>query len=53
VTEPYEVDLTKPSRRALAEQLPIDVAVAASEFILGPLFVAFTEHCAEDDTCEA
>ncbi|WP_246868971.1 type II toxin-antitoxin system RelE/ParE family toxin [Saccharopolyspora sp. ASAGF58] len=37
MTEPYEVDLTKPARRALAEQLPVEVAMAASEFILGPL----------------
>lgn len=33
----YEVDLTKSARRALAEQLPADVAMAAFEFILGPL----------------
>ena len=34
---PYEVDLTKTARRALAEQLPLDVAVGVSEFLVGPL----------------
>jgi mRNA-degrading endonuclease RelE of RelBE toxin-antitoxin system len=36
VTEPapYEVALTK---TALAEQLPLDIAVGVSEFLLGPL----------------
>lgn len=34
---PYEVDLTKTARRALAEQLPLEVALAVSDFLLGPL----------------
>jgi mRNA interferase RelE/StbE len=33
----YEVALTKTARRALAEQLPLDVAVGVSDFLLGPL----------------
>lgn len=35
--EPYEVALTRPARRALAETLPLDVAVGVSDFIVGPL----------------
>ena len=34
---PYEVDLTKTARRALAEHLPLEVTLAVSEFLLGPL----------------
>jgi mRNA interferase RelE/StbE len=37
VTHPYEVDLTRTARRALAETLPLDVAVGVSDFITGPL----------------
>jgi mRNA interferase RelE/StbE len=38
VTEPvYEVDLARPARRALAESLPLDVALGVSDFITGPL----------------
>jgi mRNA interferase RelE/StbE len=37
VTDPYEVALTKTARRALAEKLPLDVAIGASDFISGPL----------------
>lgn len=33
----YELGTTRPARRALAERLPRDVAVAAAEFITGPL----------------
>lgn len=33
----YTIDLTRPARRALAEQLPLDVAVAVTEFLAGPL----------------
>jgi len=36
-TEPYEVDLTRAARRALAEQLPVDVAVGVADFLIGPL----------------
>lgn len=35
--EPYEVALTRTARRALAERVSVDVAVAASEFIAGLL----------------
>jgi len=35
--QPYEVDLTRTARRDLAERLPLDVAVGASDFIMGPL----------------
>jgi len=35
--EPYEVALQRAARRALAEELPLDVAVGVSEFITGPL----------------
>jgi mRNA interferase RelE/StbE len=37
VNEPYEVDLTRAARRALAESLPLDVAIGVSEFITGAL----------------
>jgi mRNA-degrading endonuclease RelE of RelBE toxin-antitoxin system len=38
VTEgPYEVALKRAARRALAEELPLDVAVGVSEFITGAL----------------
>jgi mRNA interferase RelE/StbE len=37
VTYPYEVDLTHTARRALAETLPLDVAIGVSDFITGPL----------------
>lgn len=33
----YEVALTKTARRALAEELPLDVAIGVSEFLVGPL----------------
>ncbi len=35
--QPYEVALNRAARRALAETLPLDVAVGVSEFITGPL----------------
>jgi mRNA interferase RelE/StbE len=35
--EPYDVSLTRTARRHLAEHLPLDVAIGASEFITGPL----------------
>jgi mRNA interferase RelE/StbE len=38
--EPYELGMTRPARRAIAELLPEDVAVAAVEFITGPLLEA-------------
>jgi len=38
--EPYELGLTRPARRAIAEMLPEDVAAAAVEFITGPLLAA-------------
>jgi len=34
---PYEVDLTRTARRALAETLPLDVVVGVSDFLTGPL----------------
>lgn len=34
---PYELGTAPPARRALAERLPPEVAVAAAEFISGPL----------------
>jgi mRNA interferase RelE/StbE len=37
VTGRYELGTAPPARRALAELLPQDVAVAAMEFITGPL----------------
>lgn len=33
----YEVALNAAARRALAEALPLDVAIGVSEFIIGPL----------------
>ena len=35
--EPYEVALNRSARRALAETLPLDVAIGVSDFITGPL----------------
>lgn len=35
--EPYEVALNRSARRALAETLPLDVAIGVSHFITGPL----------------
>jgi mRNA interferase RelE/StbE len=35
--QPYEIDLTRTARRALAERLPLDVVIGALEFIDGPL----------------
>lgn len=37
MSHPYEVDLTRTARRALAETLPLDVAIGVSDFITGPL----------------
>ncbi len=37
MTDRYEIDLTRAARRALAETLPLDVAIGVSEFLLGPL----------------
>ena len=39
-TEPYELGLTGPARRAISKLLPEDVAAAAIEFITGPLLEA-------------
>jgi mRNA interferase RelE/StbE len=39
-TEPYELGMTRPARRAISESLPEDVAAAAVEFITGPLLEA-------------
>ncbi len=39
-TEPYELGLTRPARRAISESLPEDIAAAAVEFITGPLMEA-------------
>lgn len=39
MTAPYEVDLTRAARRALAESLPLDVAIGVSDFLTGPLAV--------------
>jgi len=36
----YELGMTRPARRAIAEGLPEDVAAAAVEFITGPLLHA-------------
>jgi mRNA interferase RelE/StbE len=38
--EPYELGMTRPARHAISESLPEDVAVAAVEFITGPLLDA-------------
>lgn len=35
--QPYEVDLTRTARRALAETLPLEVAIGVSDFLTGPL----------------
>lgn len=35
--ERYTINLTRGARRALAEQLPVDVAAGAVEFFAGPL----------------
>lgn len=37
MTEPYRLGTAPPARRAIADGLPPDVAVAAVEFITGPL----------------
>ena len=37
MTDPYELGIAPPARRALAERLPPVVAGAAVEFITGPL----------------
>jgi mRNA interferase RelE/StbE len=37
VNDPYELGTAPPGRRALADRLPPEVAVAAAEFITGPL----------------
>ena len=37
MTDPYELGMTRPARRAISESLPEDVATAAVEFITGPL----------------
>ncbi|MGH3276491.1 MAG: type II toxin-antitoxin system RelE family toxin [Streptosporangiaceae bacterium] len=36
-TEPYDLGLARPARRAISEGLPEDVAAAAVEFLTGPL----------------
>ena len=37
MTAAYELGTAPPARRALAEKLPVDVAITAAEFITGPL----------------
>lgn len=37
MSDPYALGTASPARRALADRLPPDVAVAAAEFITGPL----------------
>lgn len=37
MTTSYELGLARPARRALAEVLPSEIALAAVEFITGPL----------------
>ncbi len=37
MTSRFEVDLTRAARRALAETLPLDVAVAVADFLTGAL----------------
>jgi mRNA interferase RelE/StbE len=39
-TEPCELGMALPARRAISESLPEDVAAAAVEFITGPLLQA-------------
>jgi mRNA interferase RelE/StbE len=36
-SDPYELGMARPARRAICETLPEDVATAAVEFITGPL----------------
>ena len=36
-SDPYELGMARPARRAISEALPEDVAAAAVEFITGPL----------------
>jgi mRNA interferase RelE/StbE len=38
--EPYELGMARPARRAISESLPEEVAVAAVDFITGPLLEA-------------
>lgn len=40
MSEPYELGTAPPARRALAERSPPEVAVAAAEFVTGPLLDA-------------
>ena len=40
IAEPYELGMARPARRAISESLPEDVAVAAVDFITGPLLEA-------------
>jgi mRNA interferase RelE/StbE len=37
IPQPYEVALNRAARRALAESLPLAVAIGVSDFITGPL----------------
>lgn len=37
MSQPYELGTAPPARRALADRLPPEVAIAAVEFITGPL----------------
>lgn len=39
-SEPYELGMARPARRAISELLPEDVAAAVVEFITGPLLQA-------------
>jgi mRNA-degrading endonuclease RelE of RelBE toxin-antitoxin system len=39
-TEPYQLGIARPARRAIPESLPEDVNVAAVDFITGPLLEA-------------
>jgi mRNA interferase RelE/StbE len=36
-TDPYELGMARPARRAISELLPEDIATAMVEFITGPL----------------
>ena len=36
-SDPYELGVTRPARRAISESLPEDVVTSAVEFITGPL----------------
>ena len=40
IAEPYELGMARPARRAISESLPEDVAIAAVDFITGPLLEA-------------